>query len=317
MAIRLVSSILITFIMILGVKYNQLIPGVRNIIETMGSDIYFIIFPLLLLSFYFLISQSILFYILVKSKRQSYFKKINMLFIADMKAKSFSFIHSIYLLSILLFAIFLGTSVLYSSYKGVKSWVESVYPFSFQYVALEKNAESQTKNDISYTIETFRKAHEPYTLYEFPLKSDWHQHVGFMSLSSYNSIKNHKKISLSSNEVYAISGTKYNESNIDQIKKYKSNVIVKGKSNKNILPSDLMDVYYVLPDDGYASLNFFENKVYSFDLKNWTTKQEVIDQVLKGIRTVPEKHLVTSRVKLFESENFFSKTVLFVGFCLV
>ena len=62
-----------------------------------------------------------------------------MLFVSNLQAKGNSHAHVIYLLSILLLAVFVTTSVLYSSYYNVEEDTEDVYPYSFQYISLPDN----------------------------------------------------------------------------------------------------------------------------------------------------------------------------------
>src|SRR5699024_9850549 len=143
-------------------KYGQSIDFIGSIVESLGVFFYVITFASLLLTIYLAFTQGMLFITLSLQKRRSYFKKINILFVSNLKAKGRSYAHIIFLSTILLLAVFIGTSVLYSTYHNVEESTESVYPYSLQYVSLPHNSSSQVNQDIEFIKETFEHENETY-----------------------------------------------------------------------------------------------------------------------------------------------------------
>lgn len=314
---RLVFSMVMTVMAILSLRYGESVEIVQKIVGSIGGAFFVLTFAIVLLTIYLLVTQGMLFITWFKRRRRSYFRKTNMLFTSNLKAKGNSYAHMIYLLSLLLLAVFIGTSVLYSTYNNVQESVETSYPYSLQYVSLAKNIDSQEEKDVTFIKDTFERANESYTAYVSAFKSDWDSRVAFMSLSNFNSLGDHQKIDLNPNEYYAVTGTENAEPNTEWIKDYISDhLILKGEQNKNILSTGLQNVYYVLPDNVYQSLDFFENKVYAFELSDWTAKQNVVNKIFNEIDTVPQERLMNSKVQLFSSEQFLNRIQFFIGFML-
>lgn len=124
-----------------------------NWVESFGMLYYIALFISLLLAIYFTVTQGMLLAISVWQKQPSYFRKTNMLFVSNLKARGRSHAHIIYLLTVLLLGAFVCTSVLYSSYYNVKEKTEMLYPYSFQYTSLPGN-ELEAKKDIASIEET-------------------------------------------------------------------------------------------------------------------------------------------------------------------
>ena len=91
------------------------------------------------------------------------------------------------MLSILLLAVFVATSVLYSSYYNVEEKTEAVYPYSFQYVSLPGYSPEKEQEDIQFMEETLDNAGD-YDAFQSALKTDEERRIAFMSNSHFNAL---------------------------------------------------------------------------------------------------------------------------------
>lgn len=315
--IRLAVSILITAATVLCLKYGQSIDFIGSIVESLGVFFYVITFASLLLTIYLAFTQGMLFITLSLQKRRSYFKKINILFVSNLKAKGRSYAHIIFLSTILLLAVFIGTSVLYSTYHNVEESTESVYPYSLQYVSLPHNSSSQVNQDIEFIKETFEHENETYTSYQSTFKSDEERRIGFLSNTDFNSLGEHPIIDLDIDEYYVVAGYEGVIPDTELIKDYLTEDLkLTGIQEELILTTSLQNVYYVLPDKLYEALDYPENQVFAYELPNWTDKLDVIQKIEKEVDTAPDEHLVTSKVSLYDTEKFVKRISFFIGFML-
>jgi len=239
-----------------------------------------------------------------------------MLFVSDLRAKGSSYAHIIYLLTILLVAVFVGTSVLYSSYYNVAESTEAVYPFSFQYVSLPQNPSEQSEEDIRQIENTFEQEKEPYISYHSAFKTDQEQRVGFLSNTLYNALGKHEKIALDDDEYYVVAGDEATEPDPKIINDYIEGLQCTGIQEQMLLSTSLQNVYYVVPDHVYELLEYPENEVFAYELSNWTEKSAIIQKIEDKITTIPEERLVNSKVSLYETEKFVKNITFFIGFML-
>lgn len=315
--IRLLVSIGITFIALFSLRYGQSIEIIYSIVETLGGIFYIVTFASLLLTIYLLITQGMLYITNRKQKSRSYFKNTNMIFTSNLRAKGNSYSHIIFLLTLLLLAVFIGTSVLYSTYYNVEESAESSYPYSLQYVSLPQNSNHQMQEDLNLIENTFNKENESYISYQSAFKSDWDRRIGFMSTKNYNSLGEHEEIELSANEYYAVAGYENIEPNTEWMNDYTSSDLeLKGVQERNILSTSLQNVYYVLPDELYNSFDYPEIDIFAYELSDWTTKQDVISEIEEEVDTIPNERLITSKVSLYGTEDFVNRITFFIGFML-
>lgn len=315
--IRFVLSFVVTVLALFCLKYGESISSIASLIERLGVGFYIIAFVSLLLTVYLLTTQGMLFTTVVLQRRRSYFKKTNMLFVSNLKAKGNSYAHIIFLLAILLLAVFIGTSVLYSTYYNVEESTESVYPYSLQYVSLPDNPTSQVDQDIEFIQETFELENETYLSYQSAFKSDYERRIGFLSTALFNSLGEHPKIELGADEYYTVAGYEGVVPDTELIQGYVTeNLQLKGIQDELILTTSLQNVYYVLPDQIYETLDYPENRVVAYELPNWTTKLRVIQKIEKEVATIPGERLVTSKVSLYDTEKFTNRISFFIGFML-
>lgn len=288
-----------------------------SLIERLGMLFYLFMFASLLITIYFMLTQGMLFFTHRGQNSRSYLKKTNMLFVSNLQAKGNSYAHIIYLLAILLLAVFVGTSVLYSTYYNVEESTESVYPYSLQYISLPNNPAQQAEKDIAFIEGTFDQESEPYTTYYSAFKTDEKRRIGFMSNTHFNLLGDHPQVDLQKDEYYVVAGSDMTTPNTEWIKDYVSDDLkLKGVQEKLILTTTLQNVYYVVPDDIYETLPFPEYQVFAYELPNWTAKVNVIQSIEKEVETVPEEHLVASKIALYDTERFVKKMMFFIGFML-
>lgn len=285
-------------------------------VDSLGIIFYIAFTVSSLLALYFIITQGILWGIRILEKRPSYYKKTNMLFVSNLRAKGCSHAHLIYLLTILLLGVFLCTSVLYSSYYNVKEKTESLYPYSFQYTSLPGNTLAQERQDISYIQSALDKAGH-YDAYYSVFKTDEERRIAFMTVSHYNALALHDKITLKNNEYFVAAGHQGIRPAIDTINEYTMPKLkFAGLQEQNILLTGFQNVYYIVPDAIYKTLDFPIYKVFAFELQDWANNIDVAEKILATISTNQDTHLVSSKINLYATEKFVKSIMFFIGFML-
>ncbi|MGG3890781.1 ABC transporter permease [Metabacillus fastidiosus] len=308
--LKLVLSIIVSGFLIISIT-KQI-----NWIKSFEMVWYIMLFASLLLTIYFTITQGTLWAIRVLQKRPSYLRKTNMLFVSNLKAKGRSHSHIIYLLTVLLLGVFVCTSVLYSSYYNVKDKTEVLYPYSFQYTSLPNNAPEAEQEDIVF-IETTLEKEGKYDTYYSTFKTDEDRRIGFMSVSNYNALGLHNAITLSNNEYYVVTGNEGMIPNKEAIHDYPFGELkYAGLEEQNILSTGLQNVYYIVPNEIYETINYPVYKVFTYELANWTDKVDVAETILAQISSEPDMHLIASKISLYNAEKFVKSIMFFIGFML-
>ncbi|MFO1441801.1 ABC transporter permease [Bacillus sp. Bva_UNVM-123] len=286
-----------------------------NWMESFGMFSYIALFISLLLAIYFTVTQGMLLAIRLWQKQPSYFRKTNMLFVSNVKAKGRSHAHIIYLLTILLLGAFVCTSVLYSSYYNVKGKTEMLYPYSFQYTSLPGN-ELEAKNDITFIEETLDKAGN-YEAFYSSFKTDEKRRIAFMSVTNFNQLGLHKPITLEDNEYFVAAGHEGVHPNIESIHDYSfGNLEFTGIEKRNILSTGLQNVYYIVPDEVYETIEYPDYKVFAYELDDWTNKVNTAKTILSKVNTEPDIRLMASKIELYDVEKFVKSIMFFIGFML-
>lgn len=308
---KFLLSILVSMFLLLLFKIS---PGM---VESLGIVYYIILFVSLLITIYFVLTQGILFTIRRLQKSSSYYRKTNMLFVSNLQAKSNSHAHIIYLLSILLLAVFVTTSVLYSSYYNVEEDTEAVYPYSFQYISLPDNPIEKEQQDIEFMETVLEESVEKFDTYQSAFKTDENRRIGFMSNADFNALGTHQAITLRDNEYYVIAGNEGRTPSTDAIQDYVEDELqFVGLEEQLILSTGLREVYYVIPDAIYEEINYPEYQVFAYELAEWTEKLDVAEKIGSQIMTEPGERLVTSKISLYDTELFIKRIIFFVGFML-
>ncbi|MEI3607617.1 FtsX-like permease family protein [Pseudogracilibacillus sp. SE30717A] len=286
-----------------------------NWVESFGTLSYIALFISLLLAIYFTVTQGMLLAIRVWQKQPSYFRKTNMLFVSNLKARGRSHAHIIYLLTVLLLGTFVCTSVLYSSYYNVEEKTEMLYPYSFQYTSFPGN-ELEAQKDITFIEATLDKAGN-YEAYYSAFKTDDKRRIAFMSVTNFNQLGQHKPITLKNNEYFVAAGHEGVDPNKESIHDYPfGNLEFTGIEKRNILTSGLQNVYYIVPDEVYETIEYPDYKIFAYELDGWTNKAHVANTILSKITTEPDIRLMTSKIELYETEKFVKSIMFFIGFML-
>lgn len=306
--LKLLVSLIVSGFLLLAVKLEL------SWVLAFDTLYYLALFASLLFAIYFTITQGTLVAIQILEKRPSYFRKTNMLFVSNLKAKGRSHAHLIYLLTVLLLGVFLCTSVLYSSYYNVKEKTEVLYPYSFQYTSLPGNTTEE--KDIAFLEATLDKSGD-YDAYYSAFKTDEERRIGFMSVSNYNALGLHESITLNDNEYYVAAGNEGVLPSTEAIHDYAFGQLkYAGLEKQNILLTGLQHVYYVVPNAIYDTINFPIYKVFAYELENWTEKTAVAEAIDEEVYTESDMHLVSSKIDLYNAEKFVKSIMFFIGFML-
>ena len=306
--VKLIISLIISGFLLLAAKLEL------SWVLSFDTLYYLALFASLLFAIYFAITQGTLVAIRILEKRPSYFRKTNMLFVSNLKAKGRSHAHLIYLLTVLLLGVFLCTSVLYSSYYSVEEKTEVLYPYSFQYTSLPGNTTEE--KDIAFLEATLDKSGN-YDAYYSAFKTDEDRRIGFMSVSNYNALGLHESITLNDNEYYVAAGNEGIIPSTDAIYDYAFGQLkYAGLEERNILMTGFQNVYYVVPDAIYQAIDFPIYKVFAYEVENWTEKIDVAKAIGEKIYTEPDLHLISSKIDLYDTEKFVKSIMFFIGFML-
>jgi putative ABC transport system permease protein len=197
----------------------------------------------------------------------------------------------------------------------VKEKTEVLYPYSFQYTSLPNNA-PEVEQDITFIEATLDKAGK-YDAYYSAFKTDEEHRIGFMSVSDFNELGQHKPITLSDNEYYVAAGNEDVRPNTEAIHDYPfGDLEYAGLEEQNILSTGLQNVYYIVPDEVYETIDYPVYKVFAYELDNWTNKINVSKTILSEVPTEPGMHLMASKIDLYDSEKFVNSIMFFIGFML-
>ncbi|MEK4028443.1 MULTISPECIES: ABC transporter permease [Bacillaceae] len=306
---------LLLSLMVSGFLFLSIIKEM-NWIKSFETIWYMSLFASLLLSIYLLITQGTLLIIRLLQRRPAYLRKTNMLFISNLKAKERSHAHIIYLLTVLLLGVFVCTSVLYSSYYNVKEKTEVLYPYSVQYTSLPANKSGAEQEDIAFIEATLDKA-GTYDVYYSAFKTDEDRRIAFMSVSNYNALGQHKAITLSDNEYYVAAGHEGVLPNREAIHDYPLGKLeYVGLEEQNILSTGLQNVYYIVPDKVYETIDYPVYKVFAYELEDWVEKIDVAETISSEVPTDPNVRLVASKIELYDAEKFVKSIMFFIGFML-
>ncbi len=287
-----------------------------NWIESPGMVYYLLLFVSSLLAIYFIITQGMLLSIRVLQKHPSYYKKTNMLYVSNLKAKGRSHAHLIYLLTILLLGVFLCTNVLYSSYYNIDKRVESLEPYSFQYISLPGNKPESEQEDVSFIEHTLAKQGK-YEAYYSAFKTDKNQNIGFMSVSNYNAFSIHKTLFLKDDEYYVVAGYQNILPSTELIHDYPFGELqYAGIEKRNILMSGVQRVYYIVPDAVYETIDYPIFKVYSYEVEHWTEKNELAETIFSKITPIQYERQIHSKINLYNTEKFTVSLLFFIGFMM-
>ncbi|MGA5698623.1 ABC transporter permease [Bacillus cereus] len=287
-----------------------------NWVESLGMVYYILLFVSSLLAIYFIITQGMLFSIRVLQNRPSYYQKTNMLYVSNLKAKGRSHAHLIYLLTVLLLGVFVCTNVLFSSYYNIDKRVESIEPYSFQYLSLPGDRPEVEKEDVAF-IEDALASQGKYDAYYSAFKTDKNHNIGFMSVSNYNALGFHKTISLKDDEYYVAAGYQNILPSTELIHDYPFGELkYAGIEKRNILMSGIQKVYYIVPDAVYETIDYPIFKVFSYEVENWTEKLELAETIFSKITPKQYERQIHSKIALYNTEKFTVNLLFFIGFMM-
>ncbi|PEF15732.1 FtsX-like permease family protein [Bacillus cereus] len=287
-----------------------------NWVESLGMVYYILLFVSSLLAIYFIITQGTLFSIRVLQNRPSYYQKTNMLYVSNLKAKGRSHAHLIYLLTVLLLGVFVCTNVLFSSYYNIDKRVESIEPYSFQYLSLPGDRPEVEKEDVAF-IEDALASQGKYDAYYSAFKTDKNHNIGFMSVSNYNALGFHKTISLKDDEYYVAAGYQNILPSTELIHDYPFGELkYAGIEKRNILMSGIQKVYYIVPDAVYETIDYPIFKVFSYEVENWTEKLELAETIFSKITPKQYERQIHSKIDLYNTEKFTVSLLFFIGFMM-
>ncbi|QKH04977.1 ABC transporter permease (plasmid) [Bacillus cereus] len=287
-----------------------------NWVESLGMVFYIFLFVSSLLAIYFIITQGLLLSIRILQNRPTYYQKTNMLYVSNLKAKGRSHAHLIYLLTVLLLGVFVCTNVLFSSYYNIDKRVESIEPYSFQYLSLPGDTLEVEKEDVAF-IEDALASQGKYDAYYSAFKTDKNHNIGFMSVSNYNALGFHKTISLKDDEYYVVAGYQNILPSTELIHNYPFGELkYAGIEERNILMSGVQKVYYIVPDVVYETIDYPIFKVFSYEVENWTEKLELAETIFSKITPKQYERQIHSKIDLYNTEKFTVSLLFFIGFMM-
>lgn len=258
-----------------------------------------------------------------------YLRKINMLTISGLRAKSRTNVKMMYLVTLLLTGSFFSIIMLYSANVNVKDTTKMNIPYSYMYTSDAPNPAQEKHVQL---IEKTLREKEGYKAYNFHfVYNSNNRNQAFISQSSYNkAVEAFRKpsVSLKRNQVFIVNGTpkeKIQKEMPSQVKgilnkaNIKANVI--GVSNQSILPYGYVPKLLVVPDDQfkqYSQLKDFENvDVFAYNVDSWE-KDIKTAQTLKQKLSNDEQlnYGFSSQGDLYDSEKDMKSLMFYVGFMI-
>lgn len=138
-----------------------------------------------------------------------------------------------------------------------------------------------------------------------------------MSVTNFNQLGQHKPITLNDNEYFVAAGQEGVSPDKESIHDYPfGNLEFTGIEKRNILTSQLQNVYYIVPDEVYETIEYPDYKIFAYELDDWTNKVHVAKTILSKITTEPDIRLMASKIELYEAEKFVKSIMFFIGFML-
>src|SRR5690625_3906056 len=112
--------------------------------------------------------------------------------------------------------------------------------------------------------------------YQSAFKTDEDRRIGFISNTNFNALGTHQSMSLNDDEYYVIAGNEGTTPNTDAIQDYVDDDLqYVGLDERTILSSGLREVYYVVPNPIYETIDYPKYHVFAYELEEWTEKLNV------------------------------------------
>ncbi|MBU5426830.1 ABC transporter permease [Tissierella pigra] len=288
------------------------------------------IFLLGLVSLYFLIIviSKLVLELIIKSKH--YYKKTNMLLIAEFKSKFRTNINMIFMVTILLIVAFSVTTLLYGMRKDVEVKTLESYPFNYIYIVNENTVNIREKLK---ALENTLSTKDGYVKSKFDilsLKDIAYTNIGIISEREYNKAAqklNLKQMDLNSNEIFIVPGKKMRNFNLNDNSSLKilegksiDDLKIIGQGERLITPEGYFTNLLVIEDEFYNSLDkreFSINEVNVFNVHNWKEDLATANS-LRQIVTDNGENLVGffSAGSLYETEKMTKNLMLYIGSAL-
>ncbi|WP_027622953.1 ABC transporter permease [Clostridium lundense] len=281
-----------------------------------------LMFVVILVVLYILYTQLPILIIEAVKKERLYFKRTNMIIIADLKGKLRSNVKTMYLVTILFTGAFYAIVMLYAANTDVERVTKASYPYSYTYASLSNNNyEKQHINLIRNSI----KDKDGYKEYTFTVryKGQTYGNAVVMSQSEYNDVVkavHGNPISLKNNEIYIVSGSPKTMASSDINDDVKAVLEEQGITPKvvgvnveNITPEGYFGKINVLDDEMVKGFDTI--KVYGFNIDNWKEEGEVTENLRSKIKGDNEyKFGFFSAEELFVTEKNSKNLMFYVGF---
>lgn len=308
--------------------YSNRLP-IRSFVESSVGT--FTLFCIFIVGLYVLFMQLYLLLINFFQRKKSYFRKVNMLTISGLKAKSRMNVKLMYLVTLLLTGAFFSIVMLYSANVNVKDTTKENIPYSFIYTSNSGNTAQGTH--IKFLEQTLEKK-EGYQPYKFQfLYNPNAREQAFISQKDYNTaVKglHSSPIFLKKNEVYIINGLpneKLNQDISSQTKNtfYKLNIEPKviGISNQNILPGGYVRKLFVVSNEQfvkYTQLKLLQPvNVFAYNIDNWekNTNIQAAEALAKKIGlSEQQSYGFFSQGDLYAVEKNTKNLMFYVGFMI-
>lgn len=286
----------------------------------------FAVFLLGLMSLYFLIIVlgKLMLWLIIKSKY--YFKKTNMLLVAEFNSKFKTNINMIFAVTILLITVFSTTTLLYGMRKDVEVKTLESYPFNYIYITDENTVNREEKLETLRNTLSKKEGYVESTLDVLTLKDITYPGTGIISVSEYNKtaeILELKQLDLNSNQIFIVPGNKTMDFNLDDDsfkildKESIDDLEIIGEGERLITPESYFRNLLVIEDQFYNSLDkreFSINQINVFNVHDW--KEDLVTvssltQIITDNGKNPQGFFTAGN--LYEAEKMSKDLMLYIG----
>ncbi|WP_026477511.1 ABC transporter permease [Alkaliphilus transvaalensis] len=287
-----------------------------------------VVFLLGLISLYFLIIVlgKLILWLVIKSKH--YYKRTNMLLIAELNSKFKTNVNMIFSVTFLLIAVFSTTTLLYGMTKDVETKTLEVYPFNYIYIVSEDTVRGEEKVETLKNTLSKKEEYVGLTFDILTLKDN--SRTGIISQREYNkaaAILMLEELDLKSNQIFIVQGstrTKVSTVDVENNDSYKvlnsksdRNLEVIGEGERLITPEGYYRNLLVIEDELYNSLDeeeFSINQVNVFNVGDWKEDLSTANSLVSIITDNGENPtgFFVAGI-LYETENMAKNLMLYIG----
>ncbi|ABR49677.1 protein of unknown function DUF214 [Alkaliphilus metalliredigens QYMF] len=295
--------------------------------NTLGLLVVFLL-GLISLYFFIIVLGKLILWLIIKSKH--YYKKTNMLLIAELNSKFKTNANMIFSVTILLIAVFSTTTLLYGMTKDVETKTLESYPFNYIYIVSENTVRGEEKVETLKNTLSIKEGYVGLTFDILTLKGNSFPRTGIISQREYNKaaeILMLEQLDLKSNQIFIVQGTTRTEVsnvNLEDNDSYKvltdkadRNLEIIGEGERSITPAGYYRNLLVIEDELYNSLDEREFSIYQvnvFNVGDWKEDLSTANNLVSIITDNGENPggFFVSGI-LYETEKMVKNLMLYIG----